>query len=144
MNENFNLSWYALNEHHNLNVDTSDFSFNGFIDNWSYSVNHTSVNKEFVSDNIDREELTLRLSKNFSKFKTSYSRRYDLRNNNEELLSEVLGIEYNDTGYMFGNCLTILFEYKSSSVNSNRDLLADDSINMTFSFRNLGDLIYKP
>ena len=144
LNENHNFLWYALNEHHDLNIDTSDFSFNGSVEGWSYSANHRSVNKEFISDNIDREELTLRLSKNFSKFKTSYSRRYDLRNNNEELISEILGIEYNDTGYMFGNCLTILFEYKSSSENSNRDLLADDSINMTFSFRNLGDLIYKP
>ena len=86
----------------------------------------------------------LSLSKSFSKWKTSYSRKYNLRNNNEELVSENLGIEYNDTGYMFGNCLTILFEYKSRSENSNRDLLADDSINLTFSFRNLGDLIYKP
>ena len=76
--------------------------------------------------------------------KTSYSRKYNLRNNNEELISENLGLEYNDTGYMFGNCLTILFEYKSNSENSNRDLLADDSINLTFSFRNLGDIIYKP
>ncbi len=143
VNEKYNFSWFALNDHHDLKVDTSDFSFNGTVEGWSYSANHRSVNKEFVSDNIDREELTLSLSKNFSNLKTSYSRKYDLRNNDEELISEILGLEYNDTGYMFGNCLTILFEYKSNSENLNRDLLADDSINMTLNFRNIGDLIYK-
>ena len=144
LNEKFTFTWFALNDHHNLKADNSDFGFNGSIDNWLYSANHRSVNKDFISDNTDREELTLSLSKSFSKLKTSYSRKYNLRNNNEELISENLGLEYNDTGYMFGNCLTILFEYKSNSENSNRDLLADDSINLTFSFRNLGDLIYKP
>ena len=140
----YNFSWFSLNDHHNLKADTSDFSFHGSIEGWSYSANHRSINKEFVSDNADREELSLNLSKTFSNLKTSYSRKYNLRNNNEELISEVLGLEYNDTGYMFGNCLTILFEYKSNSENSSRDLLSDDSINLTFNFRNLGDLIYKP
>ena len=144
VNEKYNFSWFALNDHHDLKVDTSDFNFNGTVEGWSYSANHRSVNKEFVSDNIDREELTLNLSKTFSNLKTSYSRKYNLRNNDEELISEILGLEYNDTGYMFGNCLTILFEYKSNSENSNRDLLADDSINITINFRNIGDLIYKP
>ena len=144
LNEKFNFLWFALNDHHDLKADNSDFGFNGSIDNWSYSANHRSVDKGFISDNTDREELTLSLSKSFSKLKTSYSRKYNLRNNNEELISENLGLEYNDTGNMFGNCLTILFEYKSNSENSSRDLLADDSINLTLSFRNLGDLIYKP
>ena len=143
-NEMYNFSWFSLNDHHNLKTDTSDFSFYGSQEGWSYSTNYRSVNKEFVSDNVDREELMLSVSKNFYKLKTSYSRKYDLRNNSEELISEILGLEYNDTGYMFGNCLTILFEYKSSNENSGRDLLADDSVNLTFSFRNLGDLIYKP
>ena len=143
-NEMYNFSWFSLNDHHNLKSDTSDFSFYGSQEGWSYSTNYRSVNKEFVSDNVDREELMLSVSKNFYKLKTSYSRKYDLRNNNEELISEILGLEYNDTGYMFGNCLTILFEYKSNNENSGRDLLADDSVNLTFSFRNLGDLIYKP
>ena len=107
----YNFSWFSLNDHHNLKTDTSDFSFYGSQEGWSYSTNYRSVNKEFVSDNVDREELMLSVSKNFYKLKTSYSRKYDLRNNNEELISESLGLEYNDTGYMFGNCLTILFEY---------------------------------
>ena len=62
------------------------------------------MNGEFVSNNIDREELSLGLSKNFSNWKTSYSRTYDLNNDKEELISESLGLEYLGTGYMFGNC----------------------------------------
>ena len=62
----YNFSWFSLYNHHNLKSDTSDFQFNGFIDGWSYYANHRSVNKEFISDNNDREELALGLSKNFS------------------------------------------------------------------------------
>ena len=105
INEMYNFSWFSLYNHHDLKSDTSDFQFNGSIDGWSYSANHRSVNKEFVSDNNDREELALGLSKNFSNWKTSYSRTYDLKNNDEELISETLGLEYTGTGYMFDNCL---------------------------------------
>ena len=45
---------------------------------------------------------------------------------------------------MFGNCLTILLEYKSSGEVADRDLLAEDSIYLTFNFRNLGDYVYQP
>ena len=143
-NKNFNFSWFSLYNHHDLKSDISDFSINGLFEGWSYLANHRSVNKEFVTDNIDREELILSFSKNLSKLKTSYSRKYDLRNNNEELISETLGLEYNDTGYMFGNCLTVLFEYKSSSGTSDRDLQPEDAVYLTFNFRNLGDFKYKP
>ena len=140
----YNFSWFSLYNHHDLKSDTSDFHFNGSIDGWSYSANHRSVNKEFVSDNNDREELSLGLSKNFSNLKTSYSKTYDLKNNGEELISETLGLEYTGTGYMFDNCLTVLFEYKSTSGIADRDLLPEDSVYLTFSFRNLGDFKYKP
>ena len=43
---------------------------------------------------------------------------------------------------MFGNCLTILLEYKSSVEAADRDLLAEESMNLTFNFRNLGDFTY--
>ena len=36
----------------------------------------------------------------FSNWKTNYSRTYDLNNNDEELISETLGLEYTGTGYM--------------------------------------------
>ena len=144
MSEMYNFSWFSLYNHHDFKSDTSDFLFNGSIDGWSYSANHRSVNKEFVSDNNDREELALALSKNFANWKTSYSRTYDMKNNDEELISETLGLEYTGTGYMFENCLTILFEYKSTGGVADRDILPEDSIYLTFSFRNLGDFKYQP
>ncbi len=144
VSEMYNFSWFSLYNHHDFKSDTSDFQFNGSIDGWSYSANHRSVNKEFVSDNNDREELALGLSKNFANWKTSYSRTYDMKNNDEELISETLGLEYTGTGYMFENCLTILFEYKSTGGVADRDILPEDSVYLTFSFRNLGDFKYKP
>ena len=142
--EMYKFSWFSLYNHHNFKSDTSDFNFSGSYNGWSYSINHSSVDKDFISNDIDREELNLGLSKKFSNFKTSYSRTYDLNNNKEELISESLSLEYLGTGYMFGNCLTILFEYKSDGGIADRDLLPEDSIYLTFNFRNLGDFRYKP
>ncbi len=142
--EMYKFSWFSLYNHHNFKSDTSDFNFSGSYNGWSYSINHSSVDKDFISNDIDREELNLGLSKKFSNFKTSYSRTYDLNNDKEELISESLSLEYLGTGYMFGNCLTILFEYKSDGGIADRDLLPEDSIYLTFNFRNLGDFRYKP
>ncbi len=142
--EMYEFSWFSLYNHHNFKSDTSDFNFSGSYNGWSYSINHSTVDKDFISNDIDREELNLGLSKKFSNFKTSYSRTYDLNNDKEELISESLSLEYLGTGYMFGNCLTILFEYKSDGGIADRDLLPEDSIYLTFNFRNLGDFRYKP
>ena len=142
--EMYKFSWFSLYNHHNFKSDTSDFNFSGSYNGWSYSINHSSVDKDFISNDIDREELNLGLSKKFSNFKTSYSRTYDLNNDKEDLISESLSLEYLGTGYMFGNCLTILFEYKSDGGIADRDLLPEDSIYLTFNFRNLGDFKYKP
>ena len=144
INKLYNFSWFSLYDHHDLKSDTSDFNFNGSFEGWSYSANHRSVDRAFVSDNNDREELVLSLSKSFSNWATAYSRTYDLNNNSEELISESLGLEYTGSGYMFGNCLTILFEYKSSGGIADRDLLPEDSVYLTFNFRNLGSLYYRP
>ena len=144
LNSILNFSWFSLYNHHDLKSDTSDLSINGSINDWNYSANHRSLNKDFVSNNTDREELVLGLSKSFSNFKTSYSVTYDLNNNEEKNISETIGIEFTDTGYMFGNCLTVLFEYNSENGSIDRDLQPEDSIYFTFSFRNLGDFSYKP
>ena len=140
----YNFSWFSLYNHHNLKSDTSDFNFNGSLDGWNYSTRHRSVDGAFVSDGIDREELALGISKNFSNWKTSYSRTYDLSNDKEEMISETLGIEYTGSGYMFGNCLTVLFQYKSSGGVVDRDLVPEDSIYLTFNFRNLGAYQWQP
>ena len=140
----YNFSWFSLYNHHNLKSDTSDFNFNGSLDGWNYSTRHRSVDGAFVSDGIDREELALGISKSFSNWKTSYSRTYDLSNNKEEMISETLGLEYTGSGYMFGNCLTVLFQYKSSGGVVDRDLVPEDSIYLTFNFRNLGAYQWQP
>lgn len=140
----YNFSWFSLYNHHNLKSDTSDFNFNGSLDGWNYSTRHRSVDGAFVSDGIDREELALGISKNFSNWKTSYSRTYDLSNDKEEMISETLGLEYTGSGYMFGNCLTVLFQYKSSGGVVDRDLVPEDSIYLTFNFRNLGAYQWQP
>ncbi|MDB2388615.1 LPS assembly protein LptD [Alphaproteobacteria bacterium] len=140
----YNFSWFSLYNHHNLKSDTSDFNFNGSLDGWNYSTRHRSVDGAFVSDGIDREELALGISKNLSNWKTSYSRTYDLSNDKEEMISETLGLEYTGSGYMFGNCLTVLFQYKSSGGVVDRDLVPEDSIYLTFNFRNLGAYQWQP
>ena len=140
----FNFSWFSLYNHHNFESDTSDFKLNGSLNEWSYSANHKSVNGGFVSNNTNREELKLGVSKSFSSWSTSYNQTYDLGNNKEDLIEESLALAYTDTGYMFGNCLTILLEYKSSGEAADRDLLAEDSIYLTFNFRNIGDFAYQP
>ena len=102
------------------------------MDEWNYSTRHSSVNGDFISNGVDREELAFRYFKNFSNWKTSYSRTYDLSNNKEEMISETLGLEYTGSGYMFGNCLTILFQYKSSGGMVDRDLVPEDSYLFNF------------
>jgi LPS-assembly protein len=140
----YNFSWFSLYNHHSLKSETSDFNFNGSFNEWNYSTRHRSVDGAFVSDGIDREELALGISKNFSNWKTSYSRTYDLGNDKEEMISETLGLEYTGSGYMFGNCLTVLFQYKSSGGVVDRDLVPEDSIYLTFNFRNLGAYQWQP
>ena len=140
----YNFSWFSLYNHHNLKSDTSDFNFNGSLKGWNYSTTHRSVDGAFISDGIDREELALGISKKFSNWQTSYSRTYDLSNNKEEMISETLGLEYTGSGYMFGNCLTVLFQYKSSGGVVDRDLVPEDSIYLTFNFRNLGAYQWQP
>ena len=114
------------------------------MNGWNYSTRHSSVNGDFISSGTDREELALGISKKFSDWKTKYSRTYDLSNNKEEMIYETLGLEYNGSGYMFGNCLTILLEYKSSVGLVDRDLIPEDSIYLTFKFRTLGDYQWQP
>ena len=47
---------------------------------------------------------------------------------------------------MFGNCLTILISYKNEENlgTVDRDLLPENSISLTFNFRNLGEHIWFP
>ena len=44
---------------------------------------------------------------------------------------------------MFQNCLNIKFSYKNNGGSVDRDIKPENSIFLTFSFRNLGDYDYK-
>ena len=140
LSEAVNFSWSSLYNHHNMKSDLSNFNFNGSKNTWNYSANHSSIHREFVSDGTDREELKLSLSKKITNWKTTYSSTYSMNENKQNNISESLAIEYTGTSYMFQNCLTILLKYKSTGGVEDRDILSEDSIYLTFNFRNLGGI----
>ena len=139
-----NFSWFSLYNHHNIKSDLSNFNFNGSKNTWSYSANHSSIHREFISEGTDREELKLDISKKFTNWKTSYSTTYSMNEDKQNNISESLAVEYTGTGYMFQNCLTILLQYKSTGGVKDRDILPEDSIYLTFNFRNLGEYNWMP
>ena len=59
------------------------------------------------------------------------------------MISETLGLEYTGSGYMFGNCLTYYSNIRVQGL-VDRDLIPEDSIYLTFNFRNLGDYQWQP
>ena len=144
VSEAANFSWFSLYNHHNMKSDLSNFNFNGSKNTWNYSANHSSIHREFISDSTDREELKLSLSKKFANWKTSYSSTYSMNEEKQNNISESLAVEYTGTGYMFQNCLTILLQYKSTGGVKDRDILPEDSIYLTFNFRNLGEYNWMP
>ena len=144
VSEAANFSWFSLYNHHNMKSDLSNFNFNGSKNTWNYSANHSSIHREFISDSTDREELKLSLSKKFTNWKTSYSTTYSMNEDKQNNISESLALEYTGTGYMFQNCLTILLQYKSTGGVEDRDILSEDSIYLTFNFRNLGEYNWMP
>ena len=135
-----NFSWFSLYNHHNMKSDLSNFNFNGSKNTWNYSANHSSIHREFISDDKDREELKLSLSKKITNWKTTYSTTYSMNEDKQNNISESLAIEYTGTSYMFQNCLTILLKYKSTGGVEDRDILSENSIYLTFNFRNLGGI----
>jgi len=140
-----NFSWLSLYDHHDFNADMSNFTFSGTTTNgFSYSATHSAIKKDYLSDVNDREEINFSLSKGFSNWETSYSSTYDMRDGKEDKISESLDLKYTGTGYMFQNCLTILLQYKKTGGSADRDILPDNSIYLTFNFRNLGEYNYVP
>ena len=119
--------------------ELSNFYLEGKLNDWTYSTNYRSINRNVISDGQSREQLSYVISKEFENLKTSYSTTYDLNNGKNENVSENFKIEYTEKGYMFGNCLTIGLQYKSEGAINDRDIISEDSLFLTFSFRNLGD-----
>ena len=135
-----NFSWFSLYNHNNLKSDLSNFSFKGSKNVWGYSAEHSSINKGLLADGSkDREELKISLSKDFNNWKTSYSAIYDMNDDKQNNISESLALEYTDSGYMFQNCLTVMLEYKNTGGDVDRDIKPDNSLYLTFNFRNLGE-----
>ena len=93
-------------------------------------------------NNVTKNPPLVNLVTNKDKYSLIFKHQFysNYKTNDEELISENLRLEYTGTGYMFDNCLTILFEYKSSGGVADRDILPEDSVYLTFSFRNLGNL----
>ena len=124
---------------HDIKSDLSNFNFNGSKNTWNYSANHSSIHRGFVSDGKDREELKLSLSKKIANWKTTYSTTYSMNEDKQNNISESLAVKYTGTGYMFQNCLTILLQYSSTGGVQDRDILPENSIQLTFSFENGND-----
>ena len=101
-----------------------------------------SLDGVLVNGNEDREEYKLSLSKNYDNWNFGYSSTYDLSDDNTEQINEEISIDYTEE-YMFQNCLNIKLSYKNNGGSVDRDIKPENSIFLTFSFRNLGDYDYK-
>ena len=134
----FNLSYNALLDHHNLETNYTSIELSGEYSNFSYNLIHRSVNKNLISDNSDREEIQFSIGKKIDNWKISYTNKYDLNNNDAELIEEEILLDYVGD-YMFQDCLSLQLSYKNKDGAPDRDILPENSIFLTLSLKNLGD-----
>ncbi len=134
----FNLSYNTLLDHHNLESNYTSLEFFGEYSSIYYKVIHRSVNKNLINDNTDREEIQFSLGKKIDNWKISYSNKYDLNNNDSELVEEEFSIDYVGD-YMFQDCLSIKLSYKNKDGSPDRDILPENSVFLTISLKNLGE-----
>ena len=134
----FNLSYNALLDHHNLETNYTSIELSGEYSNFSYNLIHRSVNKNLISDNSDREEIQFSIGKKIDNWKISYTNKYDLNNNDSELIEEEILLDYVGE-YMFQDCLSVKLSYKNKDGAPDRDILPENSIFLTLSLKNLGD-----
>ena len=134
----FNLSYNALLDHHNLKTNYTSIELSGEYSNFSYNLIHRSVNKNLISDNSDREEIQFSIGKKIDNWKISYTNKYDLNNNDSELIEEEILLDYVGE-YMFQDCLSLKLSYKNKDGAPDRDILPENSIFLTLSLKNLGD-----
>ncbi len=140
--ENTNISWDSLYDNETLKTNYSNISLNSKIFGIDFSTSHSSLDGTLVNDNEDREEYTISLSKKYDNWNFGYTSKYDLSNDNTEQITEEVAIDYTEE-YMFQNCLNIKLSLKNNGGSVDRDLKPENSIYLTFSFRNLGDYDYK-
>ena len=134
----FNLSYNTLLDHHNLETNYTSIELSGEYSNFSYNLIHRSVNKNLISDNSDREEIQFSIGKKIDNWKISYTNKYDLNNNDSELIEEEILLDYVGE-YMFQDCLSLKLSYKNKDGAPDRDILPENSIFLTLSLKNLGD-----
>ena len=134
----FNLSYNALLDHHNLETNYTSIELSGEYSNFYYNLIHRSVNKNLISDNSDREEIQFSIGKKIDNWKISYTNKYDLNNNDAELIEEEILLDYVGE-YMFQDCLSLKLSYKNKDGAPDRDILPENSIFLTLSLKNLGD-----
>ncbi len=134
----FNLYYNALLDHHNLETNYTSIELSGEYSNFSYNLIHRSVNKNLISDNSDREEIQFSIGKKIDNWKISYTNKYDLNNNDSELIEEEILLDYVGE-YMFQDCLSLKLSYKNKDGAPDRDILPENSIFLTLSLKNLGD-----
>ncbi|MDC3096435.1 LPS assembly protein LptD [Alphaproteobacteria bacterium] len=134
----FNLSYNALFDHHNLETNYSSVELSGEYSNFNYTLIHRSLNQNLISDNSDREEIQFSIGKKIDNWKLSYTNKYDLNNNDVELIEEQILLDYVGE-FMFQDCLSVKLIYKNKDGLPDRDILPENSIFLTLSFKNLGD-----
>ncbi len=138
ISEKYNVSYNALLDHHDLEENYTSFELFGKLSGINYNLIHRSLDKDIINDENDREELKFSIGKKIFDVNLSYSARYDLNNNETDLVYEEISLYY-DLEYMFDNCLSINFSYKNNKASSDRDILPENSYFLTLKFKNLGE-----
>ena len=133
-----NLSYNSLFDHHDLKTNYTSLEIFGEYLNFSYNITHRSLNKNLTNDNSNREEIQFSIGKKIDNWKISYTNKYDLNDNESDLIEEEFLIDYVG-GYMFQDCLSVRLSYKNKDGSPDRDILPENSIFLTLSLKNLGD-----
>ena len=133
-----NLSYNSLFDHHDLETNYTSLEIFGEYLNFSYNITHRSLNKNLTNDNSNREEIQFSIGKKIDNWKISYTNKYDLNDNESDLIEEEFLIDYVG-GYMFQDCLSVRLSYKNKDGSPDRDILPENSIFLTLSLKNLGD-----
>ena len=138
ISEKYNVSYNAFLDHHNLEENYTSLELFGKLSGINYDLIHRSINKDFINDENDREELEISIGKKIFDVNLTYSATYDLNNNETDLIYEEISLNY-DLEYMFEDCLSIHFSYKNSEASSDRDIQPENSYFLTLKFKNLGE-----
>ncbi len=134
------LNLNSLLDNHSLKNNYSNISLNGDLYGINYSTSYRSIKDKLVSDNKDREELKIGLNKNYKNWNFGYNNILDFSNDNEELVSEEIVVDYL-SDFLIQNCLSINLTYKETGGSPDRDIKPSNSVYLTFKFKNLGDEI---